>query len=249
MLWHAKAVCHDLTIEILDPLDVIWMQGEVFNVAVHGVHESLSYAGVIQAKGVSKLMGCHQEQTVTWNTYSMECYSMKGEYTSVVFYLIFLLFTIVLTEAPFLVIVIAVCGTAPQLAISSPLTSAGVILFTQELKGEVAGLSLRISTGYSIACPNKVITTTVKKQAIVAALHCIYVLWFLLLTMTGTEAKFLVCVKVVCGGTPAVTIAAALCGAAVIFLPQKYEGEDALISASVSSKCVQYCQDEIYGQG
>lgn len=41
------------------------MQGEVFYVAVHGVHESLSNAGVIQAKGMSKLMSCHQEQTVT----------------------------------------------------------------------------------------------------------------------------------------------------------------------------------------
>lgn len=41
------------------------MQREVFNIAIHRVHESISNVGVIQAKGMSELMGCHQEQTVT----------------------------------------------------------------------------------------------------------------------------------------------------------------------------------------
>lgn len=60
-----------------------------------------------------------------------------------------MLLTLVRTEAPFLVVIIVVSGTAPQLAISSSLASAGVIRFTQEHKGEVARLSLRISTDYS----------------------------------------------------------------------------------------------------
>lgn len=82
-----------------------------------------------------------------------------------------------------------------------------------------------------------------------AALHSIYALWFLLLTTAGAESIFLVLVKVVCGGTPAVAIAAALCGTAVIFLSQKDKGEDTLSSVGVSSKCVQHCQDENWGQG
>lgn len=53
------------TIEILNAFNVILMQREVLNIAVHGVHESLSYAGVIQAKCMSKLVGCYKEQTVT----------------------------------------------------------------------------------------------------------------------------------------------------------------------------------------
>lgn len=64
-------------------------------------------------------------------------------------YLIFMLLTLVRTKAPFLVIIVAVSGGAPQLAISTSLTSAGVILFTQENEGEVAGLTLRVSTNYS----------------------------------------------------------------------------------------------------
>lgn len=67
-----KQLCHGLTIEILNAFDVVRMQGEVFHIAVHGVHESLSYVGVIQAEGMSKLMGCHQEQTVTWSKKSDE---------------------------------------------------------------------------------------------------------------------------------------------------------------------------------
>lgn len=70
MILHDNTVCHDLTIEILNAFNVVFMQGEVFHIAVHGVHESVSYVGVIQAKGMSKLMGCHQEETVTWSTYS-----------------------------------------------------------------------------------------------------------------------------------------------------------------------------------
>ncbi len=80
-----------------------------------------------------------------------------------------MLLTLVRTEAPFLVIIVAVSGTAPQLAIASSLTSAGVILFAQEHKGEVAGISLRISTDHSGFWPNKDIKTTMRKQAIVSA--------------------------------------------------------------------------------
>lgn len=88
-----------------------------------------------------------------------------------------------------------------------------------------------------------------KKQTNVATLYSVYVLWFLPLTTTGTESIFLIIVKVVCGGTPAVAITAALCGTAVIFLPLKDEGEDALSSIGVSSKCVQNCEGENWGQG
>lgn len=72
-----------------------------------------------------------------------------------------------------------------------------------------------------------------------AALHCIYVLWFMCsLTTTGTESIFLILVKVACGGTPAVTITAALCGTAVILLPQKGERENTWSSTSISIKSV-----------
>lgn len=37
-----------LTIEVLDALDVIWVQLEVLDVAVHGVHQGLTHAGVVQ---------------------------------------------------------------------------------------------------------------------------------------------------------------------------------------------------------
>lgn len=72
MILRDETVCHILTVEILNSFDVVFMQGEVFHIAVHGVHKSLSYVGVIQAEGMSKLVGCHQEQTVTWSTYSKE---------------------------------------------------------------------------------------------------------------------------------------------------------------------------------
>lgn len=53
------------TIEILNALNVILIERKVLNIGIHGVHESLSNAGVIQAKCVSKLVGCYKEQTVT----------------------------------------------------------------------------------------------------------------------------------------------------------------------------------------
>lgn len=83
-----------------------------------------------------------------------------------------MILTLVRTEAPLLVVIIAVSGSAPQLAVSSPLTGAGVVLFTQEHKGEVAGRSLSISTDYSGVWKNKDITTTVRKQAIVGIPPC-----------------------------------------------------------------------------
>lgn len=72
---------------------------------------------------------------------------------------------------------------------------------------------------------------------------------FLSLTTIGTESIFLVSVKVACGGTPAVAVTAALCGTAVILLPQKDKGEDTLSSIGVSSKCEENCQEENLGQG
>lgn len=67
----------------------------------------------------------------------------------------FMFLTFVRTETPFLVVIVVVSSAAPQFAISSSLTSAGVVLLTQEYKGEVAGLSLRVSTNYSGVCPNR----------------------------------------------------------------------------------------------
>lgn len=61
----------------------------------------------------------------------------------------FMLLTLVSTETPFLVIIIVACCAAPQLAITSALTGAGVILFAKEGEGEVTGLALRISTQHS----------------------------------------------------------------------------------------------------
>lgn len=58
------------TIEIMNAFNVIFMQGKFFHITIHRVHESLLYAGVIQAKGVSKLMGCYKEQTVTYRIYT-----------------------------------------------------------------------------------------------------------------------------------------------------------------------------------
>lgn len=37
---------YQLTIEILNAFNVIFMEGKVFNIAVHWVHESLFNAGV-----------------------------------------------------------------------------------------------------------------------------------------------------------------------------------------------------------
>lgn len=76
-----------------------------------------------------------------------------------------MLLTLIRTEAPFLVLVIVVSCTAPQFAIPTALTSAGLILLPQEYKGEVAGLSLRITTNYSSVWPNKEINNNHKKRS------------------------------------------------------------------------------------
>lgn len=61
--------CHGgtarLTVEILNPGNVVFVQGEVLHIGVHGVHERLSNVGVIQTQRVAKLVGGHQEQAVT----------------------------------------------------------------------------------------------------------------------------------------------------------------------------------------
>lgn len=54
-----------LTVELLDAFDVILRKSEVFGVSVNGGHQGSGVLRVLQAKGVTKLMGCHQEQTVT----------------------------------------------------------------------------------------------------------------------------------------------------------------------------------------
>lgn len=96
----------------------------------------------------------------------------------------------------------------------------------------------------SLQCLPEQHSTTVRKQAFVTATLRIYTLGFLSLTSAWTESIFLVIVKVVCGGTPAVAIVSALRGTLVILIPQKDEGEDTFISIGISSKCVQNCQDE-----
>lgn len=79
-----------------------------------------------------------------------------------------MLLTLVRTKAPFLILIIVVSGTAPQLAISTSLTGAGVIRLTQEHKGKLARLSLRIATGHCSVWPNKE-TTRVSTEDLVAA--------------------------------------------------------------------------------
>lgn len=66
-----------------------------------------------------------------------------------------ILLTLVRTESPFLVVIIAISGSTPQLAIAPSLTGAGVVLLTQEFKGEVAGFSLRVSTNHSSVWPKQ----------------------------------------------------------------------------------------------
>lgn len=78
-------------------------------------------------------------------------------------------------------------------------------------------------------------------KTLVAAPNFVYTLWFLSLTTIGTESIFLIDVKVVCGGTPAVTITAALCGTAVILVSQKDKGKNTLFPICVSSKGEQDC--------
>lgn len=58
--------CPPLTIEELDAFDVVLVQLEVLDVAVHGVHQRLADARVVQAQGVPELVGCHQEDAVPW---------------------------------------------------------------------------------------------------------------------------------------------------------------------------------------
>lgn len=60
--------------------------------------------------------------------------------------------TFVRTQAPFLVLIIVCRGTAPQFAVCSALTGAGIILFAEEHKWEVAELSFRIPTDNSCIC-------------------------------------------------------------------------------------------------
>lgn len=57
--------------------------------------------------------------------------------------------TLVSTEAPFFVCVIVACRAAPQLAVTSALAGAGVVLFAKEGEGEVAGLPIGIATNDS----------------------------------------------------------------------------------------------------
>lgn len=57
------------TIELLDALDVIVRKSEVFGEGVNGGHQSSRVLRVLQTKGVTELMGCHQEQTVTYKTH------------------------------------------------------------------------------------------------------------------------------------------------------------------------------------
>ncbi|TNN35541.1 hypothetical protein EYF80_054298 [Liparis tanakae] len=53
-----------LTVELLDAFDVIFGKSEVFSVSVNGGHQRSGVLGVLQAEGVAKLMGRHQEQTL-----------------------------------------------------------------------------------------------------------------------------------------------------------------------------------------
>lgn len=57
------------TIELLDALDVIVRKSEVFGEGVNGGHQSSRVLRVLQTKGVTELMGCHQEQTVAYETH------------------------------------------------------------------------------------------------------------------------------------------------------------------------------------
>lgn len=46
---HPAAV-QQLTIEVLDALDIIRVQLEVLDVTVHGVHQGLTHTGVVQTQ-------------------------------------------------------------------------------------------------------------------------------------------------------------------------------------------------------
>lgn len=54
-----------LTVEELDAADIVWVQVEVLDVAVHGVHQGLADTRVVQAQRMAELMGSNQEEAVT----------------------------------------------------------------------------------------------------------------------------------------------------------------------------------------
>lgn len=56
------------TVELLDALDVIVRKSEVFGEGVNGGHQRSGVLRVLQTKGMTELMGCHQEQTVAFKT-------------------------------------------------------------------------------------------------------------------------------------------------------------------------------------
>lgn len=58
------------TVELLDALDVIVRKSEVFGEGVNRGHQCSRVLGVLQTKGMTKLMGCHQEQTVAFKTHT-----------------------------------------------------------------------------------------------------------------------------------------------------------------------------------
>lgn len=148
------------------------------------------------------------------------------------------------TQAPFLVLIIVSSGTAPQFAVSSALTGAGIILFALEDEREVAELSFGIPTDNTCIC-----SWSQKNQwgqTGFDTLWCICSFTSPLHTSAGTEAIFLVLVKALCSGTPAVSVWTSLWGAAVVFLAQKCEREDTFLSIGISSKCVEHCQGEDY---
>jgi len=64
------------------------------------------------------------------------------------------------------------------------------------------------------------------------------------LTASRAESIFLVLIKVGRGGAPAVAVAAALRGAAVVRLAEKYEGKYARALVAVAVERVQNCQQE-----
>lgn len=80
-----------LTVELLDAFDVILRKSEVFSESVNGGHQCSGVLRVLQAKGMTKLMGCHQEQTIAWRhakqwknfTVNSEYYFIKYWYCTV----------------------------------------------------------------------------------------------------------------------------------------------------------------------
>lgn len=180
------------TIELLDALNVIVRKSEVFGEGVNGGHQSSRVLRVLQTKGVTELMGCHQEQTVTYkthkemaipskwpiftllynylssannqNTSKIYFYSQNGENGQVTLWrrsyilcLVVSLFyqllkcpqtlhTLIGTEAPFAVVIIALGGSAPHLAVAAPGRGAGVVGVSQESEGKDARAPLCVSS-------------------------------------------------------------------------------------------------------